>query len=73
MSDEQVMQDELKMKLKEVAEDHAVMAIDHVYELADVYVKSTANPYDDTALAFLKSLKDALVQKADEIDGVDNR
>lgn len=67
------MNPEMEQKLKEVAENHAVMAIDDVYALAEVYVKGTDNPYDDTALAFLNSLKDALVQKADEIDGQDNR
>lgn len=73
MSEETQEKSEMQKKLMEIAEDHAVMAIDHVYELADVYVKSTDNPYDDTALAFLQSLKGALVDKADEIDGEDNR
>jgi len=67
------MSNEMKKKVLEIAEDHAVLAIDHVYELAKVYVQSTENIYDDTALAFLESLKGALVDKADEIDGEENR
>lgn len=63
----------LKQVALEKAENHAVMAIDDVYAMAEVYVKDTANPYDDTALEFLKSLKGQLVAQADKIDGQANR
>lgn len=67
------MTPEMKKVMKQIAENHTVAAIDDVYALAEVYVKGTDNLFDDTALEFLKSLKDSLIQKADEIDGEDNR
>lgn len=63
------MNEELKKALLNIAEDHAVQAIDDVYKLADVYVKSTENPWDDQALKFLEGLKETLVKLADKIDG----
>lgn len=64
--------EDLKKTLVKIAENHAIAAIDDVYALAEVYVKSTENIYDDMALNFLKDLKQKLVDFADKIDGEDN-
>lgn len=66
------MENGLKDVLLKIAENHAIAAIDDVYSLAEVYVKSTDNPWDDQALEFLKGLKVHLVNLADKIDGEDN-
>lgn len=61
------MENELKDTLLKIAERHALAAVDDIYELAGVYVKSTDNIYDDTALEFLKSFKQSLKDKVDGI------
>jgi len=62
----------LLQKLKSSGEAQLMLSVDQVYELADIYVKDTANPFDDTALAFLQSLKGSLKEIVDQLDGEDD-
>lgn len=61
------LSEKLKGKALEVAERHIMMAIDDVYEIADVVVADTENPLDDTLLAGLKMLKGELKKLADKV------
>lgn len=61
--------EELKKEALKIAENHLVMAIDDVYKLAEVYVKSTETTLDDSLLEGLKLLKGYLVNVADKLDG----
>lgn len=63
------MKETLKPALLNIAENHAMQAIEDVYSLAQVYVDSTTNPLDNTLLEGLKLLKDLLKDAVDKIDG----
>lgn len=64
--------DKMKQKALEIAENHAMQAIDDVYALAQVYVEDTSTPLDNTFLEGLKLLKGTLKKFADKIDGKDD-
>ena len=63
-------------KVKQAAlsagEAHVMLAIDNVYEIAQVYVDDTASPIDNTLLEGLKLLKSSLKEAVDVIDGEDD-
>lgn len=69
---EKTLEEKIKAEAMRIAERHAILAIDDVYALAQVYVDDTATPLDDTLLAGLKMLKAELVKLADKIDGEEN-
>jgi len=64
---------ELKKEALKIAENHLVMAVDDVYKLAEVYVRSTETALDDSLLEGLKMLKGFLVNAVDKVDGEENR
>jgi len=68
---EQSLEDKIKQKALELGEDHAMLAIDNVYALAQVYVDDTESPLDNTLLEGLKLLKSQLKELADKIDGIE--
>lgn len=63
------LKDKMKQKALEIGEKHAMMAVDDVYELAQVYVDDTESPIDNTLLEGLKLLKSSLKEQVDKIDG----
>lgn len=66
------MNEQLKKALLNMAEGHAMQAVDDVYLLAQVYVDSTESPIDNTLLEGLKLLKSSLKELVDAIDGEDD-
>ena len=66
------MKPELKKALLNMAEGHAMQAVEDVYGLAQVYVDSTESPLDNTLLEGLKLLKASIKEAIDKIDGEDD-
>lgn len=66
----------LPEKMKKAAlsagEEHLMLAVDHVYQIAQVYVDDTESPIDNTLLEGLKLLKSSLKEVVDQIDGEDD-
>lgn len=61
--------EKLNQELKNIAEDHLVIAIDDVYKIAQIYVDDTTNPLDNTILEGLKMMKGMLEKIVDKVDG----
>lgn len=68
------MNEEMKKFLLAKAENHMIVALDEVIELADMYAKSTEdNAIDDAVVQAVKLLKGLVVDAIDKIDGEDNK
>lgn len=61
------MNEKIKDKALEIAEKHVLIAIDDVYEIAQIYVDDTESTLDDTLLAGLTLLKGMIKEQAEKI------
>lgn len=66
--------EQIQQALKGIGEDAVVSLIKRVVRpYAEGYIQESENKIDDILLPFLDQLEDAIVQLADEIDGIDNK
>lgn len=64
--------EKLKQALSKQGEKGAIVALETVYAVAEVYVEDTTNPLDNLLLDALKQLDGLLKDGIDKIDGIDN-
>lgn len=65
------MNNEVKQHLLELAEDVTEDCVNKIFEIIEIYIKSSINKFDDLVLPFLPQAKDFVLRYVNKIDGAE--
>ena len=65
------MNKDVKKHLMQLAEDVTEECVNKIFEIVEIYIKSSMNKFDDLVLPFLPQAKEFVLKYVNKIDGVE--